>query len=85
MMDLPLDIGVFSTIIENNYIYVDKTRFIYDMYRPGGKYFLSRPRRFGKSLLLDTMLELFERIKICLKEYIFMISGIGLKIFQLFT
>ena len=63
MMDLPLDIGVFSTIIENNYIYVDKTKFIYDLYRPGGKYFLSRPRRFGKSLLLDTMLELFESNK----------------------
>jgi len=59
-MDLPLDIGVFSTIIENSYIYVDKTKFIYDLYRPGGKYFLSRPRRFGKSLLLDTMLELFK-------------------------
>ena len=60
MMDLPLNIGVFSTIIENNYIYVDKTRFVHDMYRPGGKYFLSRPRRFGKSLLLMTMLELFK-------------------------
>ena len=60
MMDLPLDIGVFSTLIENNYIYVDKTKFIYELYRPGGKYFLSRPRRFGKSLLLDTMVELFK-------------------------
>jgi len=59
-MDLPLDIGVFSTIIENNYIYVDKTKFIYDLYRPGGKYFLSRPRRFGKSLLLRTMKDLFK-------------------------
>ncbi|MCL2115898.1 MAG: ATP-binding protein [Methanobrevibacter sp.] len=60
MMDLPLDIGVFSTIIENNYKYVDKTKFIYELYRPGGKYFLSRPRRFGKSLLVDTMVELFK-------------------------
>ena len=60
MMDLPLDIGVFSTIIENNYIYIDKTKFIFDLYRPGGKYFLSRPRRFGKSLFLRTMKELFK-------------------------
>ena len=60
MMDLPLDIGVFSTIIENSYIYVDKTQFIYELYRPGGKYFLARPRRFGKSLLLRTMKELFK-------------------------
>jgi len=60
MMDLPLDIGVFATIIENNYIYVDKTKFIYELYRPGGKYFLSRPRRFGKSLLIRTMKELFK-------------------------
>jgi len=34
-MDLPLDIGVFSTIIENNYIYVDKTNFIHDLYTIG--------------------------------------------------
>ena len=59
-MDLPLDIGVFSTIRENNYIYVDKTKFIYELYRPGRKYFLSRPRRFGKSLLVRTMKELFK-------------------------
>ncbi len=42
-----------------NCIYVDKTALIYDLTRNGGMYFLSRPRRFGKSLLLSTMKELF--------------------------
>ncbi|MDR0911532.1 MAG: AAA family ATPase [Methanobrevibacter sp.] len=58
--DLPNDIAVFSTMRENNYIYVDKTKQIYNLIKPGGKYFLSRPRRFGKSLLIDTLKELFE-------------------------
>ncbi|MDR0912576.1 MAG: ATP-binding protein [Methanobrevibacter sp.] len=58
--NLPTDIAVFSTIRENDYIYVDKTKQIYELIQPGKKYFLSRPRRFGKSLLVDTLKELFE-------------------------
>ncbi|MDR0911260.1 MAG: ATP-binding protein [Methanobrevibacter sp.] len=58
--NLPTDIAVFSTMRENDYIYVDKTKQIYELIQPGKKYFLSRPRRFGKSLLLDTLKELFE-------------------------
>ncbi len=50
----------FSEVIGNNCIYVDKTENIYELITTGGKYyFLSRPRRFGKSLLANTIKELF--------------------------
>lgn len=58
--DLPIGINTFENIIKYNYVYVDKTKFIYEITRKLGKYFLSRPRRFGKSLLLDTIKCLFE-------------------------
>ncbi|MDR0912748.1 MAG: ATP-binding protein [Methanobrevibacter sp.] len=58
--NLPLSIETFRTIIENDYIYVDKTEHILKLISPGKKYFLSRPRRFGKSLLLSTIEELFK-------------------------
>jgi Predicted AAA-ATPase len=58
--NLPKDVSTFDTIISNNYIYVDKTKYIYDLYSAGDRYyFLSRPRRFGKSLLISTLKELF--------------------------
>lgn len=57
---LPIGIQTFSQIIENNYIYVDKTKDIYNMVSTGKIYFLSRPRRFGKSLLLSTLESLFK-------------------------
>ncbi|MDR0913352.1 MAG: ATP-binding protein [Methanobrevibacter sp.] len=60
MKDLPTGIGTFSILIENDYIYVDKTKFIHKMAKPGKKYFLSRPRRFGKSLFLSTLKELYK-------------------------
>ena len=44
---------------ENDYVYVDKTAFVYNVANKEGNNFLSRPRRFGKSLLLDTFRELF--------------------------
>ncbi len=57
---LPVGIQYFQTIRESEYIYVDKTKYIYELCsRKGIPYFLSRPRRFGKSLLLDTIAELF--------------------------
>ncbi|MDR2545141.1 MAG: ATP-binding protein [Methanobrevibacter sp.] len=68
MKDLPIDIGTFSTVIENNYIYVDKTEDIYKIAKPGKKYFLSRPRRFGKSLLLSTIKELYRGNKLLFKD-----------------
>ncbi|MDR2623646.1 MAG: ATP-binding protein [Methanobrevibacter sp.] len=59
MRDLPLGINTFEIIRNNDYLYVDKTKYIYQMFKPGQKYFLSRPRRFGKSLLVSTMENLF--------------------------
>ena len=59
MKKLPLGIQTFRDIIEDGYIYVDKTRHVYDLINGGKYYFLSRPRRFGKSLLLDTIAEAF--------------------------
>ncbi len=49
----------FSKIINNNCIYVDKTEIIYKLVTEGDYYFLSRPRRFGKSLLVNTIKELY--------------------------
>jgi predicted AAA+ superfamily ATPase len=75
---LPVGIQTFSELIENNYVYVDKTKEIHTMVTTGKIYFLSRPRRFGKSLLLSTLESLFKGEKeTCLKVFIFMISGIG--------
>lgn len=51
----PVGIQTFSEIIEEGYVYVDKTLFIHKLIREGKTYFLSRPRRFGKSLLLSTI------------------------------
>ena len=59
MKKLPLGIQTFKEIIQGGYVYVDKTRFIYDLLNGVKCYFLSRPRRFGKSLLLDTIAEVF--------------------------
>jgi hypothetical protein len=57
---LPIGIQTFSQIIEEGYYYVDKTGMAVDLIEQGKYYFLSRPRRFGKSLLLDTLKDLFE-------------------------
>ncbi len=56
---LPIGIQSFSRMIEADYIYVDKTEYIYSLIETGECYFLSRPRRFGKSLLISTFKELF--------------------------
>ncbi|MCC5843495.1 MAG: ATP-binding protein [Verrucomicrobia bacterium] len=57
---LPVGIQNFREIREGDYYYVDKTPFVCRLHDEGKYYFLSRPRRFGKSLLVDTMKELFE-------------------------
>lgn len=59
MKKLPIGIQTFSKIIEGNYYYVDKTPFALKLIQNGGYYFLSRPRRFGKSLFVDTLAEIF--------------------------
>ncbi|MCB9493532.1 MAG: ATP-binding protein [Epsilonproteobacteria bacterium] len=56
---LPLGIQVFEQIIEHDYVYVDKTEYVYAMISSGSCYFLSRPRRFGKSLTLSTLDAIF--------------------------
>lgn len=55
----PIGIQTFAKIRENNAIYIDKTDLIYKLAHEGCVYFLSRPRRFGKSLLIDTMNDYF--------------------------
>ena len=57
---LPISIQTFREIREDGYYYVDKTPYVRSLLEGGKHYFLSRPRRFGKSLLLDTFKELFE-------------------------
>lgn len=57
---LPIGIQTFSEIISEGHYYVDKTPFAHRLIEEGKYYFLSRPRRFGKSLFLDTLKELFE-------------------------
>ncbi|MDE2737028.1 MAG: ATP-binding protein [Gemmatimonadota bacterium] len=57
---LPIGIQTFRKIREENYYYVDKTAYIRRLLDGGTHYFLSRPRRFGKSLFLDTLKEVFE-------------------------
>lgn len=57
---LPIGIQTFRKVIEGGYLYVDKTPEIYELIRAAsGVYFLARPRRFGKSLLLSTLEEIF--------------------------
>jgi len=63
MKKLSIGISDFKELIEGNYIYVDKTEYIYKLINQGKYYFLSRPRRFGKSLLLSTIRYLFENHK----------------------
>jgi hypothetical protein len=57
---LPIGIQTFAEIIGEGHYYVDKTPFAHRLIEQGKYYFLSRPRRFGKSLFLDTLKELFE-------------------------
>ena len=65
---LPVGQQYFKSIIKGNSIYVDKTAYIYELCYPLDKnYFLSRPRRFGKSLTVDTIAELFSGNKILFK------------------
>lgn len=56
----PVGIQSFESIRKDGYLYVDKTALIYKMITEGKPYFLSRPRRFGKSLLISTLAAVFE-------------------------
>lgn len=67
MRKLPIGIQTFEDIRRKNYLYVDKTALMWRMANLGKPYFLSRPRRFGKSLLLSTFKAYFQGKKSCLK------------------
>ena len=60
LQKLPLGIQSFERLRSDNYLYVDKTHHVYDLVHSGSYYFLSRPRRFGKSLFLSTVQAYFE-------------------------
>ncbi len=57
--NLPVGISDFRTIVEDGFLYVDKTEIIYKLIMSGRYYFLSRPNRFGKSLLISTLYHIF--------------------------
>lgn len=59
-MKYPIGIQDFEKVIEGGYVYIDKTAMVYDLAHNGNTYFLCRPRRFGKSLLLSTLKCYFE-------------------------
>ena len=57
MKKISTSISTFKNIIESDYLYVDKTKYIYQMVKePFGQFFFSRPRRFGKSLTVIVLL-----------------------------
>jgi len=60
MKKLPISIQTFKEIISRGLIYVDKTRYIWELTQKGKYYFFSRPRRFGKSLLITTLKSFFK-------------------------
>ena len=59
MLRLPIGIQDFESLRIDGYTYIDKTEYVYRLVNEGRYYFLSRPRRFGKSLLLSTIKALF--------------------------
>ncbi|WP_045216606.1 ATP-binding protein [Desulfonatronovibrio magnus] len=60
MKKLPIGIQTFENLIDEGYYYVDKTHFVHQLSSEGKYYFLSRPRRFGKSLFLSTIKAAFQ-------------------------
>ena len=59
MIKYPIGIQSFEQLREDGYVYVDKTDLVYKLVTTGKIYFLSRPRRFGKSLLVSTLKNYF--------------------------
>jgi hypothetical protein len=59
MKKYPIGLQDFEEVRNGGYLYIDKTQLIYNLIESGKYYFLSRPRRFGKSLLLSTIKEIF--------------------------
>jgi hypothetical protein len=80
---LPLDLSTFRILREKGYLYVDKTQYAYNLITGGRSYFLSRPRRFGKSLFVSTLQEilagdrqLFEGLWIAGSDYAWKKHGV---------
>ena len=80
----PVGIQDLSEVITGGYVYVDKTHYAHKLIDEGKFYFLSRPRRFGKSLFLSVLYYLFKGQKEIFEGFIFTISGIGAKRILLF-
>ncbi|MEO0043707.1 MAG: hypothetical protein RL329_3155, partial [Bacteroidota bacterium] len=68
MKNLPIGLQFLSEFSETNSVYVDKTQLVHQLVTTGKYYFLSRPRRFGKSLLVSTLKELFEGNQILFQD-----------------
>ncbi len=60
MKKLPIGLNSLEKIVKENKVYVDKTKYILQLIENGDYYFLSRPRRFGKTLTVDVLMHLFE-------------------------
>lgn len=60
LLRLPLDLATFRELREEGYLYVDKTQHAYKLLTTGRKFFLSRPRRFGKSLFVSTLYDILQ-------------------------
>jgi hypothetical protein len=58
MQPLPIGFQTFKRLRESGCLYIDKTEFVHKIADIGGSFFLARPRRFGKSLFLSTLMEL---------------------------
>ncbi|MGP1490137.1 MAG: AAA family ATPase, partial [Treponema sp.] len=56
---LPIGVQSFEKLRRNGYLYIDKTTFLWQLVQVSSPYFLSRPRRFGKSLFLSTLAAYF--------------------------
>ena len=83
MKNLPIGISEFPELRKTNCVYVDKTKYVYSLLKNNRRTFLSRPRRFGKSLLVSTLesalqgkKELFEDLWITTSDYSWEPSGI---------
>ena len=75
----PLGIQTFSEIVKGNYFYADKTAIVYQLAHYAKFHFLSRPRRFGKSLFVSTLKAYFEG-----KKELFKGLAIDLRGFEMF-
>ena len=66
----PIGIQNFEKIRKGGYFYIDKTALVYQLVKTGSYYFLSRPRRFGKSLLISTLEATFKESGNSLKDWL---------------